>query len=253
MAGVSRLQYTPDIELIRVMCSGRIDLEFIFRSFWNGMDGVFIGGCRLGECNYLTHGNYHALNLVLLAKKIMAHVGLDPDRLTMAFMSSGEGALFAEAVNDFSRKVEALGPLGSSEGLGPHQLELKLGAVRKLVPYIKMAKREKIEARLDNEDEWEGFFSAGEIDRLFGQVASYQIDPDKCRACLICLRKCPVQAIVGGKNRIHVIDQDKCIKCGTCRNVCPPRFGAVREISGVRLLPLVPEKRRRVIRMSPWK
>ena len=63
-------------------------------------------------------------------------------------------------------------------------------------------------------------------------LISYYIDPDKCQACMICLRQCPTKAIVGGKNQIHVIDQEKCTKCGTCFEVCPPRFDAVKKISG---------------------
>jgi len=69
LAGVSRLQYTNEMRLIRVMCSGRVDLEFLLRAFSNGQDGVFVGGCRLGECNYVTHGNYDALANVHLCKK----------------------------------------------------------------------------------------------------------------------------------------------------------------------------------------
>ena len=80
MAGVSRLQYTTEMRLIRVMCSGRVDLAFVLRAFSNGMDGVFIGGCRLNECNYITHGNYDALNMLLLCRKIMEHIGLNPER-----------------------------------------------------------------------------------------------------------------------------------------------------------------------------
>ena len=63
-------------------------------------------------------------------------------------------------------------------------------------------------------------------------LVSYYIEPDRCQACLICLRNCPAEAISGAKNQIHVIDQDKCTKCGTCLDVCPPRFGAVKKISG---------------------
>src|SRR5574342_610131 len=62
MAGVSRLKYTTDIRLIRTMCSGRVDLDHVLRAFSNGADAVFVGGCRLNECNYITHGNYDALN-----------------------------------------------------------------------------------------------------------------------------------------------------------------------------------------------
>ncbi len=101
MAGVSRLQYSTRMRLIRVMCSGRVDLEFIVRAFSNGADGVFIGGCRLNECNYITHGNYGALSNVLIFRKIMDHIGLNPDRLRIDFMTSGDGIILANVTNDF--------------------------------------------------------------------------------------------------------------------------------------------------------
>ena len=66
-------------------------------------------------------------------------------------------------------------------------------------------------------------------------LISYYIEPEKCQACLICLRECPVGTITGGKNLIHIIDQDKCTKCGTCLEVCPPRFGAITKLSGVKV------------------
>ena len=248
MAGVSRLQYATNIRLVRVMCSGRIDLEFVLRAFSNGMDGVFIGGCRLNECNYITHGNYDALNMVLLCKKIMEHIGLNPERLRIEFMTSGEGMLFAEVVSDFSKKVKELGPLGKAEKIDQEELKSKLEEVRKLIPYIKIEKREKLESHLENKEEWDGFFTRDEIDKLLGDVVSYYIDPDKCQACMICFRRCPVEAIEGGKNKIHVIDQAKCIKCGTCYEVCPPRFGAVKVISGEPVPPPVPEEERTVAR-----
>ena len=125
------------------MCSGRVDLAFVIRAFSNGMDGVFIGGCRLKECNYVTHGNYNALNMVLLCRKIMEHIGLNPERLSIEFMSGGEGILFADVINNFSKKVEALGPLGKGEGIDENELRSKMQDVAKLVPYIKIAKREE--------------------------------------------------------------------------------------------------------------
>ena len=248
MAGVSRLQYSTDIRLVRVMCSGRVDLEFVLRAFSNGMDGVFIGGCRLNECNYITHGNYDALNMVLLCKKIMEHIGLNPERLRIEFMTSGEGNLFTEVVDEFSKTVKNLGPLGKGEEIDGDELKSKLEEVRRLVPYIKIEKREKLESRLDNEEEYDGFFTRDEIDKLFSEVVSYHIEPDKCQACMICRRRCPVEAISGGKNQIHVIDQEACIKCGTCFEVCPPRFGAVNKISGGPVPPPVPEEERTIVR-----
>ena len=235
------------------MCTGRVDLAFILRAFSNGSDGVFIGGCHLGECNYVTHGNYHALNMVLLCRKIMEHIGLNPERLRIEFMSSGEGILFTEVINDFGKKVKELGPLGKGEEIDEDELKSKLEAVTKLIPYIKLVKREKLEKRIDNVEEYNEFFTSDEIDRLFREVVSYYIDPDKCQACMICLRKCPVEAIAGGKNQIHVIDQEKCIKCGTCFEACPPRFGAVKEISGEPVPPPIPEEERTIVRKSKKK
>jgi Fe-S-cluster-containing hydrogenase component 2 len=188
--------------------------------------------------------------MVLLCRKIMAHIGLNPERLSIEFMSSGEGILFTEVVDDFCKKVNELGPLGTSEEIDEDELKSKLEEVRKLVPYIKIVKREKLESRLDNEEEYDGYFTSDEIDKLFSEVVSYHIDPDKCRACMICRRRCPVEAIAGGKNRIHVIDQDKCIKCGTCFEACPPRFGAVNKICGEPVPPSIPEAERTIGRKS---
>jgi len=235
------------------MCSGRIDLAFVLRAFSNGTDGVFIGGCRLNECNYITHGNYDALNMVLLCRKIMEHIGLNPERLSIEFMSAGDGILLTEVVNDFSQKVKELGPLGKVEDIEVDELKSKLEEVTKLIPYIKIVKREKLESRLDNIEEYDELFTSDEVDRLFREVISYHIDPEKCKACMICLRKCPAEAIIGGKNQIHVIDQEKCIKCGTCLEACPSRFGAVKEISGGPVPPPIPEEERTIVRKSKKK
>ena len=235
------------------MCSGRVDMAFVLRAFSNGMDGVFLGGCRLNECNYVTHGNYHTLNMVLLFRKIMEHIGLNPERLKIEFMSGAEANLFVEAVNGFVKKVKQLGPLGEVEGIDKNELKSKLAEITKLIPYIKMVKNEKLGSRLQNVEEYDKLFTKEEIDKLFSEVTSYYIDPDKCQACMICLKKCPVEAIVGGKSRIHVIDQDKCIKCGTCFEACPPRFGSVKKISGEPVPPPIPEEQRTIVRKTKEK
>ena len=235
------------------MCSGRVDLAFVLRAFSNGMDGVLIGGCRLNECNYVTHGNYHALNMVLLCRKIMEHTGLNPDRLRIEFMSAGEGIHFAEVMSEFSKEIKQLGPLGKGEGIDRDELKSKLAEITKLVPYIKMVKNEKLASRLGNMEEYDKLFTGEEINSLFREVISYHIDPDKCQACMICFKKCPVEAIAGGKNRIHVIDQEKCIKCGTCLEACPPRFGAVKKISGEPVPPPLPEEKRTIVRKGKEK
>ena len=85
------------------------------------------------------------------------------------------------------------------------------------------------------------------------ELISYHIDPDKCQACMICLRKCPAEAIEGGKKKIHIVDQKKCTKCGTCFEVCPPRFSAVKKISGEPVPSPIPEEERIIIRKSKEK
>jgi len=230
------------------MCSGRVDLEFVLRAFSNGMDGVFIVGCRLNECKYITHGNYHALNMVLLCRKIMECLGLNPERLRIEFMSSAEGILFAEVMNDIGRKVKELGALGKGEGIDQNELKSKLGEVRNLVPYIKVVKNEKLASRLENPEEYEKLFTKDEIDKLLSEVISYYIDPEKCQACMTCAKRCPVEAIISAKNQIHVIDQEKCIKCGTCLESCPPKFSAVTKISGGPVPPPLPEEKRTIVR-----
>jgi Fe-S-cluster-containing hydrogenase component 2 len=217
------------------------------------MDGVFIGGCRLNECNYITHGNYHALTMALLCKKIMEHIGLNPERLRIEFMSSAEGNRFAEVMGEFGNKVKELGPLGKGEGIDQNELRSKLAETRKLVPYIKLVKNEKLALRLVNPEEYDKLFTKDEIDKLFSEVISYYIDPEKCQACTTCAKRCPVEAIAGGKNLVHVIDQEKCIKCGTCFEVCPPKFAAVTKISGGPVPPPLPEDKRVIVRKSKEK
>jgi NADH-quinone oxidoreductase subunit F len=81
-------------------------------------------------------------------------------------------------------------------------------------------------------------------------LISHYIDPEKCVACMICLRKCPSQGIIGGKHTIHVIDQDRCSNCGTCLEVCPPKFNAIRKFSGEPVPAPIPEDQRKIVRKS---
>jgi F420-non-reducing hydrogenase iron-sulfur subunit len=213
------------------MCTGRVDLEMVFRAFLNGADGVFIGGCRLNECNYTTQGNYDALNMVLLCKKIMEYIGVNPDRLRIEFMTSGDGILFAGIMNEFGRQVREAGPLGTGEEIEPDEIKSKLNKIIKLVPYIKLKKKQKLGARSVLPEEYESLFSSEEIEQLFKEVESYQIDPEKCQSCSICAGRCPVEAISGDKKSPYIIDQEKCIRCGTCMEACPSRFGAISRMT----------------------
>jgi len=152
------------------MCSGRVDLEFILRGFSNGADGVFIGGCRLNECNYITHGNYGALGNVLIFRKIMEHIGLNPDRLRIEFMSSGDGLILADVTTNFCKQVEEIGPLGRTEGIDKKILKFKFEAVSKLIPYVKLVEREKLRVPFQSEEAYNTFFASDRVNRLFDEL-----------------------------------------------------------------------------------
>ena len=154
------------------MCSGRVDLDFILRAFSKGQDGVFIGGCKLDECNYVTHGNYDAFAITHLGKKILEHLGLNPKRLRTEFMSGADGNLLAEYSDDFSRQIKELGPLGSSEGMDAKLARFKLEAARKLVPYIRLVERERFRVPVKSKQAYIEFFESGEINALFDELLS---------------------------------------------------------------------------------
>jgi NADH-quinone oxidoreductase subunit F len=85
------------------------------------------------------------------------------------------------------------------------------------------------------------------------ELIAFYIDPEKCKACMTCAKKCPSNAIISAKNQIHIVDQEKCTKCGTCFEVCPPKFRAVTKISGEPVPPPIPEEARTIVRESKQK
>lgn len=184
MAGVSRQQYTTHIKLVRVMCTGRVDLAFIFRAFSNGMDGVFIGGCWPGECHYITEGNYTALSNVHIGRRLLKYIGLNPERLRLEWVSASEGSRFAEVTNDFSKKVKALGPLGKGEGIDEGVFKSKLEAVSNLIPYIKLVERERLRVPFKSEEECNRFFTSAEVDRLFQELIEDELEVSQIMALL---------------------------------------------------------------------
>ncbi|HIC91315.1 MAG TPA: hydrogenase iron-sulfur subunit [Syntrophaceae bacterium] len=136
-AGVGRLQYPPNIRVIRVMCSGRIDPAFIFEAFCHRADGVFIGGCQLGDCHY-QFGNFEAMATMGLAWKVMEQCGVDSQRLALEWASAAEAPLFAQLVARFTERIKELGPLGSSEGKDWEELRFKLEAARQVTRGTKL-------------------------------------------------------------------------------------------------------------------
>lgn len=110
LAGISRLKYAPNVRVIRVMCSGRIDPQFVLDAFAEGADGVLIGGCHPGDCHY-QEGNYKALRRVQLLKRALRDLGIEDERFRLEWISASEGDKVRTTVNDMVEKVRALGPL----------------------------------------------------------------------------------------------------------------------------------------------
>lgn len=131
---------------------------------------MFIGACHLNECNYVTHGNYHALTMVNLARKLLEHIGLSPERAKIEFMSGSEANLFVDGVNGFVKTVKALGPLGSGEGMDAKELKFKLEAVTRLIPYIRLVERERLRLPAMPEEEYQKFFASDELNRIFEET-----------------------------------------------------------------------------------
>ena len=109
LAGVSRIQYPPNVRIIRVMCSGRIDPILLFETLINGADGILVLGCHPGDCHYL-EGNYQAERKVRMAKKLMEQVGINPDRFHLDWVSASEGQRFANIIKEFVELIKNLGP-----------------------------------------------------------------------------------------------------------------------------------------------
>ena len=110
LAGTSRIQYPPNLRMIRVMCSGRVDPTFILKAFSRGVDGVLIGGCHPGDCHYM-EGNYKAQRRIHMLRKMLSDFGIEPERLRLEWVSASEGARFAQVVTDFTKTLKELGPL----------------------------------------------------------------------------------------------------------------------------------------------
>jgi F420-non-reducing hydrogenase iron-sulfur subunit len=111
LAGVSRIKYAPNARVIRLMCSGRVDPQFVLEAFSRGADAVLIGGCHPGDCHYI-EGNFKALRRAQLLKRLLRDLGIEPERLRLEWISAAEGEKVKTVINDLVEKVRALGPLG---------------------------------------------------------------------------------------------------------------------------------------------
>jgi F420-non-reducing hydrogenase iron-sulfur subunit len=110
LAGVSRIKSSPNVRIVRTMCSGRVDPAFVLKAFQLGADGVVVMGCHLGDCHY-QEGNYKTIRRIPFLKRLIEQFGIDRRRLRLEWVSASEGDRFAEVVNQFTEEIRSLGPL----------------------------------------------------------------------------------------------------------------------------------------------
>lgn len=110
LTGISRLSYAPNVRIIRIMCSGRLDPQFILAALREGADGVLVGGCHPGDCHYI-EGNYKALRRFLLLKKMLKEMGIEDERVRLEWIAASEGDKVQKVVNEMTAQIRELGPL----------------------------------------------------------------------------------------------------------------------------------------------
>lgn len=110
LAGTSRIEYPPNVKIIRVMCSGRVNPMFVVNALQQGADGVLIGGCHPGDCHYI-QGNYFARRRMAVLKKLLDYLGIDEKRVRMTWVSAAEGKKFAEVIKEVTNDIRNLGPM----------------------------------------------------------------------------------------------------------------------------------------------
>ncbi len=176
---MTRQSYATEIRIIRLMCTGRVDLAFVLHAFQKGADGVIVGGCWPGECNYVTEGNYDALANTYVLKRLLGRIGVCPGRVRLEWMSAAEGARFAEVMSDFADRLRELGPLGEGEGLSGESLRVGLEALRRLVPWLKLVEREKLRVPERTVEAYRAFFEGEAADRVFSGLIAEKVDESR--------------------------------------------------------------------------
>ena len=184
LCGVSRFQYPPHIRLVRVMCSARVDLLHILRAFSNSEDGIFIGGCHLCDCHYVTNGNFNAFSMVQVFRKILKHIGIYPERLRIEWVSAGEGIRFANFMNEYSDELTKLGPIGKAEGITDKELAMKFEAVKNIIPYVKLVLTQRLNVQPRTEEAFHKFFTGSEFDRLFDELIAGKLTTSQIMSLL---------------------------------------------------------------------
>ncbi len=207
LAGTSRLNYPSNVRLIRVPCSGQVDMIHILRAFENGADGVFVGGCLKEQCHYVD-GNFRAEDRVGFLQDILKDMGFEKERLGICFMSAAMGHEFAKFADEFTETIEKLGPsplkkqkksnldLGKRDMLHDMLLSISSGLKTKNARY----------------------------NQVFPGFGGVEINQEKCFGCGACAYVCKDGALAVGTKGNRILINNiywKCTACGNCKEACP--------------------------------
>lgn len=206
MAGISRFQYPTNVRIMRVPCTGEIDITHVLRAFENGIDGVFISGCLKEQCHYID-GNYKAEAMVKFARKLLEKIGFDHERLEMHFISAGMGPRFAEAITEFTEKITKIGPNEIKAEPSKFMEGNKRMFLVSLIKNLTILPPEKIDLVIDDLDG-------------FGEAA---LDREKCIGCGSCANICDTwatKATDGEGIRRLTFTQGLCVACKKCEEQC---------------------------------
>ncbi|UCE36596.1 MAG: hydrogenase iron-sulfur subunit [Thermoplasmata archaeon] len=216
LAGTTRLSYPPNIRLIRVPCSGQVDIIHILRAFENGADGVFVGGCLPEQCHYVD-GNIKAEKRVEFLKKALMALGLEEERLSIHLLSAAMGIEFANFAGEFTNTIKKLGPnpLKNQKSLSLHSNHKRM-IMRDLLLSISDA-----------------FGKEGvKFQAVFPGFGEAILDENKCIGCGACSYVCKDEAMTTAiENDVILINNTywKCTACGRCQEICPKDCMEIRE------------------------
>jgi coenzyme F420-reducing hydrogenase delta subunit len=182
LAGVSRFQYPPNLRVVKVMCSTRVDPVFIIEGFLKKIDGIAVLGCHLGDCHYIS-GNFHTQRKIKLTKKILSRVGVVAERLMLDWVSAAEGEKFARLIKEFTEKIKEIGPFGEKESISPPELETRLQAAKQALQSEKLRWLIGKERELTEEENvYHEKISIEDYDRLMEE--NIELEYELARICL---------------------------------------------------------------------